>query len=301
VTQVRLAAFAMAACIVVVIGLVVAVAAKQDGGRARGLVSRLITGADGRLSTSKFQWFLWTLVTLFGFCAVFIERMLSGEIEVDPSVPTNLLIAMGLSATTMTAAKGITTLYVDQGLIDKAVTETVDARTSTQKSSARGGLVTDDHGMPDLSKIQMVSFTLIAIAIYLIRLGMQSSPPILLDIDPALMVLMGLSQGAYLGKKLTTKESPRITGMSPAIGNVAESIKLTGTNFGDAQSGSFILVDGTPAPEVSAWSDKELTFSFPRERSPGVLWKNGDRATVGLVVNGRDATTPVQFVVRTEG
>ena len=66
----------------------------------------------------------------------------------------------------------------------------------------------------DLSKVQMIGWTLIAVGSYIINVIHQidqihTNPNYvsqLPDIDAALMVLMGLAQGAYLGKKLVTTE-----------------------------------------------------------------------------------------------
>jgi hypothetical protein len=262
----------------------------------RLFLARLISGADGRLSTSKFQAVLWTLVAVFAFLEVFAERLLLGMTVADSTIPTNMLIAMGLTAATMTAAKGITVSYVGNGLVNKS------APTRMQLDDGRpkfGGLVTDDDGAPDLSKLQMLAFTTIAVIVYILRMALpEKATPELADIEPALMVLMGLSQGAYIGKKLTTTDTPRITGISPAIGKVGEKITLTGICFGDEQQGNTVHVDGTPIPASLSWSDKKIEFKLPPERAPGMPWSDGDRATVVVVANGRESAAPVQLVFK---
>jgi len=111
----------------------------------------LIHGADGRPSTSKAQWWIWTALVIFGYVAVFVERWLRGDPSVGIEVPQNLLMAMGFSGATMVAAKAITGAQVARRLVDKA-------RTST----ALGGIFTDDDGIPDLGKIQNIAFTILA-------------------------------------------------------------------------------------------------------------------------------------------
>lgn len=161
--------------------------------------SALINGEDGKASTSKFQWFLWTIVVVFSFIVVYAARVLTGNYEVIPNIPQNLLIVMGFSITSMVAAKGITSAYVKSGQLMKL-----------QSAPGQTGLswvIKDDGGQPDLSKVQIMAWTLIGVGVYLIRVVEEvhtGSSLLLPDIDPALMVLMGLGHGAYLGKKIVT-------------------------------------------------------------------------------------------------
>ncbi|MDB4963973.1 MAG: hypothetical protein JWP01_3972 [Myxococcales bacterium] len=291
-SNLRLGAFAIALGFVVVLVVVVGVVSKSTTYN-RWFLGALVSGSDGRLSTSKFQAVIWTAVALFGFVEVFTERLLVGVSAGDSTIPVSMLIAMGFSAVTMTAAKGITVSYVTNGLVNKEAPAAQRGRVRPKL----GGLVTDDDGVPELAKIQMLAFTTIAVVFYLVRMSLQESVlPALTDIEPSLMALMGLSQGAYLGKKLTTTETPKVTGISPAMGRAGDIVKLTGISFGAEQDGNVVTVDGTPVPEVTAWTDKEIKFKLPAERSPAVAWKDGDRATVAIVANGREASALTQFV-----
>ena len=67
----------------------------------------LVIGEDGRPSTSKFQMIIWTAAVVFAFLAIFQIRFSSGYRQVLPDVPTNLLIAMGISVATAVSAKSI--------------------------------------------------------------------------------------------------------------------------------------------------------------------------------------------------
>ena len=151
---------------------------------------KLVEGADGRPSTSKLQWFLWTVVVIFSYTAISWAL----EFKEITDIPQNVLIAMGLSVTTMAAAKSITVSYIE----NKKIIKSADNKSS---------FVQDDEGWPDLSKVQMLAWTFIAIGFYLfdtIQIIQNPNSTRLPDISPALMLLMGLGQGAYLGKKLTT-------------------------------------------------------------------------------------------------
>jgi uncharacterized membrane protein len=163
----------------------------------------LVDGADGRPSTSKAQWWIWTVVVIFGYVAVFAECWLRGDPSVGIIVPQNLLLAMGFSGASMAVAKAVTTTQVARGLVDK-----------TKTSKVLGGILTDDDGVPDLGKIQNVAFTIIAVFVYVVRLTTQGDAntlPVMVDIDPSLMLLMGLSHAGYLGAKVATQDKPNVT------------------------------------------------------------------------------------------
>jgi len=75
---------------------------------------------------------------------------------------------------------------------------------ATAAAPKLGGLLLDDDGAPDLSKIQLVMWTFIGVVIYLAKVGHQFESDVrqLPDIDRTLMILMGLGHSAYLGKKI---------------------------------------------------------------------------------------------------
>lgn len=249
--------------------------------------SKLIVGADGRYSSSKIQFFLWTLVVIFAYVTVFVARVSKGNSEVISEIPANILIAMGFSATTMTVAKGITSSFATNGQVNK--TQAAEASLST--------IFCDDDGFPDLSKIQMLAWTLIACFMYISRLtlAMRVDPPALPDIDPAMMVLMGLGQGAYLGKKLTTTDTPRLTGVSPASGPVNTPITLSGMSFGAVPSGNMIVFNGmSDLPADTVWGDTEIKFKLPSKQPNGTDWLVG-QITIGLVVGGRISANTLSF------
>src|SRR6185295_9844507 len=201
---------------------------------------KVVCGADGRPSTSKLQFWLWTIVVLFSYVALYAARVQDHKYDPITEIPANLLIAMGFTIVTATAAKGITTSFVQNG-------DLVKPPASPQTSGASQVLKEDD-GSLDLSKIQMLAWTVIGLGVYLILLNhnLRTAPYALPNIDSALMVLMGLGQGAYLGKKLVTTDVPRINGITPQSGAAATVITLKGDTFGQSQSGSIVTIDGQP-------------------------------------------------------
>ena len=168
---------------------------------------RYTRGADGLPSTSKTQWLLWTIVVLFSYVAIYVARVQHGHLDLLTAVPNNVLIALGLSIVTMGAAKGITAHQVRTRRIVKPVL----AETKPWQVEDLGSIVQDDSGQPDLSKLQMMAWTVIALGAYLVAVGGQvhsafipgsNGAPDLPDIGATLMLLMGLGQGGYIAKKL---------------------------------------------------------------------------------------------------
>src|SRR5437016_14242551 len=50
----------------------------------------LAEGADGRPSTSKFQWLLWLFAVLFAYVVLWIIRAKSGHFEAISEIPVNI-------------------------------------------------------------------------------------------------------------------------------------------------------------------------------------------------------------------
>ena len=167
--------------------------------------SKLFEGADGISSTSKFQWLIWLVAILFAYVALWVLRAKQGNWGAIQNVPKNVLIVLGLSTLTMATAKGITSAFLQSNRVSKSTPE----QQADAAAALPGGILKDDGGVPELAKIQMIGFTAIAVGIFLATVIHQivdsnvahlSLP----DIDTTLMVLMGISQGGYLAKKVTT-------------------------------------------------------------------------------------------------
>jgi hypothetical protein len=153
----------------------------------------LFNGEDNRPSTSKFQFFLWSVVVLNAFVVLYIARLNRGSSELVGEIPPNLLVAMGLSLGTSVAAKAITANKVASGDVSKSdaaappveAASGVSARSTTvvvtaakpdsgtesvpsaAANTSTTRLVLDDNGNPDLGKIQLLAWTFVGIGIYL--------------------------------------------------------------------------------------------------------------------------------------
>jgi hypothetical protein len=268
-------------------------------------LAEIVEGADERASTSKLQFHIWTAVAAFAFLVVEISRAFRGFLATAgwsmflqplPDIPYNLLVATGLSATTLVAAKAITTSKAASG------EEVKKTATEAPKTSGWGAIFSDDSGFLDLSKIQLMLWTCIGVGVYLLKLMAEVSfkgpnpdgnlePPKLPDIDPVLMVLMGVGQAAYLGKKLTTSTTPGLSSLSTERARVGEAVTVSGTGFGDMQRGSRITAnDKNWDVAVKGWQPEQITFFVAASNETGAPWRAGDTEVVlGVVVNGQAA------------
>ena len=79
----------------------------------------LVRGFDGFASTSKLQWFLWLIVILYSYVALWVLRAWNGDYSALSAIPVNLLTVLGFSTATAAAAKGITSGYVQTGKMTK--------------------------------------------------------------------------------------------------------------------------------------------------------------------------------------
>jgi hypothetical protein len=249
---------------------------------------KLAEGADKKLSTSKFQWFLWLFPVLFAYLVLWIIRAFGGEYAAITDVPANLMVVIGLSTGTALAAKGITVGYVDTGRIDKP----------SDGANQPGGLLTDDSGFPELAKIQMMGFTFIAVGIFIATLIHQlRGNPVnteLPDIDTSLLVLMGLSQGGYVGKKLVSVTTPVLYAPVPPEAAPGAEVTLNGASLGSAQGTSRLLLDGQDIP-ATTWSETSIKFSVPAAHPSGA-WPQGPVHLVVDVGGGRRSNDVVLAV-----
>lgn len=221
--------------------------------------SRVKGERQDELSASKLQTLLWTLVTLFSYGSVFgallIEHWSEGALPTLPPIPVNLLVLMGMSVTTAASAKGVTVSYKARGRIPKR----------------SGGVTTNPRGDPDLVKTQMLVWTFIGTAYYLLKVvtlmngGLKGLTTTLPDVDGAFLVLMGSSQGAYIGDKLVSRQvtkKPELEEIKPNEGSVGTELTLVGDNFGAEQGQSFVDIDGIPIREGLVWGNYQISRAF---------------------------------------
>lgn len=245
-------------------------------------LKEVFNGFDGFGSTSKLQWFLWLIAILFGYVATWVLRAEQGDYAALSDIPVNLLTVLGFSTGTAAAAKGITAGYVQTGKVAKTGVP------ANPTAATTGGVFQDDSGGPELAKIQMIAFTIIAIGVFLATVFHQIAIGDIKDglpnIDSSLLVLMGISQGGYLGKKLVTFGTPALFAPNPLGGPPGTPVTVTGNGLGAQQGNSQLLLNGAPIA-VTHWSDTSIQFTVPADDpATGVAWASLPKA-VPIVVS----------------
>jgi hypothetical protein len=194
----------------------------------------LAMGEDGRPSTSKLQMLIWTAAVTFAFLAIFEIRFSGGFHDAVPKVPDSLLIAMGISVVTAVSAKAIAVnsannqddggnapgaLAAAAPVLGPPAPAPAPALGAAVAQQSKSGILCDDLGRPDLGKVQLMLWTVVAVGVFLANVFAlikdPTCPPAggapcnvsletlaLPDIGATLMILMGLGHGAYLGKKI---------------------------------------------------------------------------------------------------
>ncbi len=224
----------------------------------------LAKGGDGLPSSSKFQFLLWTGVIIFAYITIYVARAQQGEYGPIAEVPANLLVLMGISGGAMVISKGITVYNLSRGTATKSH--------ETPKGCSLKYLICDDDGEPALNKLQMIAWTFIAIGIYLVLLTRQVSATalaVLPNVDDSLLVLMGISQGTYLGKRLVSTTAPNFQRLGKDTARSGEEVTLYGKNFGDEQAGSIVRIGDLYPSQIKEWKDDSITLILPQGLSSG--------------------------------
>jgi hypothetical protein len=183
-----------------------------------------------RLSLSKLQAAGWTVVVLAGFATAAAYNIATAMYEgtsvtaLAIVIPGDLLLVMGISATSLVATPALLTLKSQQPPASAAMIDAAKARlgsadleangkVATREQSANASwadIVTGDEigniGSPDLGKIQQVAITLLLLGCYIAYLyadlaGSQETIRTLPTLDPSFVWLLGISHASYLAYK----------------------------------------------------------------------------------------------------
>jgi len=155
----------------------------------------IVTTEDEKYSLSRFQMYLWTVLVLGAFVAVALAK------PEFPDIPQNLYILMGINLAAAVTSTAINT--VKTGTPPATPTTTVPAPGAQPNFVADIFFESGGKASVDLPRTQMFVWTII-IAIGFIMLTINrlgAGNPILPDVPTGVLVLMGISHGAYLGSK----------------------------------------------------------------------------------------------------
>ena len=202
-----------------------------------------------RISLSKLQAGAWTVLVLAALATAAVYNILAqgstgGSVtDLDITIPGELLLAMGISATSLVATPGLLSVKAAQDPSDgaqqqaaqklglaKADEVSSNGKVLTKDSAAQaswGDLVTGDEvgnaGSPDLGKIQQLLITLLLLGCYagyvFINFS-KSAAPIheLPALDKSFVWLLGISHASYLAYKAAPHTETAPTSPPPANG-----------------------------------------------------------------------------------
>ncbi len=173
-------------------------------------IKGLLRTADGRMSVSLTQAFLWTLAVGASVLMYGVSRL-----EV-PDIPVSLWVLMGMSAAT-----GVIGHYQADSVNKERISRDPKAKAEREAPSLKQLVMvklpdgTDD---PDLSKAQLLFWTAITLTIFVIKSYIAGT---LWDVPESLLVLMGISQMGYMSRQQTIIHLERKPSQTPKAGGPA--------------------------------------------------------------------------------
>jgi hypothetical protein len=155
-----------------------------------GLIIRIITTPDGYASLSQLQMVLWTFVVAAS--AVYV-MVLAGELI---EVTTGTLVLLGISGAVTVGSK-----LHDSTQVTKAVAAASAAPAPLRRPRWSDLVVndTDGHREIDITRVQMLYFTLITASFVVMRVLTTYVIP---EIPQGFQILMGISNAVYFGSKV---------------------------------------------------------------------------------------------------
>ncbi|MBA3348790.1 MAG: hypothetical protein H0T13_09550 [Actinobacteria bacterium] len=192
--------------IAVLMTLVGVVAGHGVTGLARGV----LIDDRHRLSLSRLQMLLWTVLVLSGWMAAALSNIGRGAATpLDVAVPSELWLAMGISTASLVASP--VALAYKQSKRPGQVESLPLQEDSGWADLFRGEEVTDSHHL-DLGKVQMLLFTVVVILAYALALGdlfsAKEAFATLPALDDAVVSLLVISHAGYLAKKAVPTGPP---------------------------------------------------------------------------------------------
>jgi hypothetical protein len=150
---------------VAIIGLLAAI-----GSGIKGRAAGVIVDNRNRVSLSKLQAAAWTVLIISGLITVAAIRMRLPNVDpLEIGIPQDLLIVMGISATSMVATPALLSIK-DPGQTEASVFARSDPDKASWLDIFRGDDVSN-AASPDLSKVQQFLITALLLSYYAIALG----------------------------------------------------------------------------------------------------------------------------------
>lgn len=206
-------------------------------GRGTGV----LIGERNRMSLARLQVAAWTILVLSAYLAAMVVNVAANRAEpLAISIPTELWLAMGISTTSLLGSRLILGEKTKLEAKQPSVGQLVDARPSpadAKVSDLFSGDFEAGKDLLDLTKVQMFFFTIVLILGYSVATAdlFVNAPstgiPALPKLDEAFVILLAISHGTYLTRKVlpdtrgtpVSTSAPTITG-SPVVGQTLTAV-----------------------------------------------------------------------------
>ena len=200
-----------------------------------GLWRGLLIDDRNKISLSRLQMILWTILVLSGFFVAGLSNVRNGQADpLSIDIPAELWMLMGISTTSLVGSplllsnkktnpvkeeekKRTFALMEGQGIDAKTLDSHGQIVVKNNPDDARmsdlfKGDETGNAAQVDLAKIQMFYFTLILVFVYAVALGnllagyeaITQFP----DLDQGMVALLGISHAGYLTSKAVPHSQP---------------------------------------------------------------------------------------------
>jgi hypothetical protein len=230
--------------------------------------SRLITGQDGKWSTSKAGYLLWTYALFFALLATLIHRHDFGT-ALDKLQP-EYLVVLGIPAAAGFGAKAIRSQSPDANAGSPAPPQ-------TNPLKGVGDLVSDDDGDTAMHKVQYLGFNLLLLGYFLVQFLSNEDAQKLPNLPDTLVGLTGVGAAAYLAQKGLSAGGAggaTIRSINPKRGPAGAAVTLLGVNLATPASPVVrVLIDGYAASAVTVQVGDAVTTvnaTLPTTLQPGV-------------------------------
>ncbi|MFJ7208800.1 hypothetical protein ACIQWR_35380 [Streptomyces sp. NPDC098789] len=231
----------------------------------------LVTGRDGRLSTSKTlaaAWtglLVWMLIVLLGYgLTQGIGWFRSPENPFGPLTDVYLPL-LGGPYLALIGAKGVVGLRVQNGRLFKPEKQPAPGTPDPGPAAPAqplpmGELVSNDSGQTDLMDLQYVAFSIVTM-LYVAAFFVADVGAGLPKLPSEIWALTGAPAAAYLLNKVATRPNPVITRVTRA----GDLLRIEGGGFGDdAMHGrAKVTIGAEPQQDADLGADGSLTLLRP--------------------------------------
>jgi hypothetical protein len=211
-------------------------------------------------SLARFQFLAWTLIIIFCFTTICSIRFLSENLQIPAEIPQNLLALMGISAGVTATAT-----YVSKNKYGEVTKSFTKEEYEKEIKNKPFGSMLLENGAPSITRFQMFAWTGLSIFLYLAKFFatinqftiVSAEALVIPDLETTFVVLMGVSQSAYLGGKWVAPSAPKV--FNAFSDSLKKKIILNGANLGENKK--VIRLDNNVVDvDKIVWSKEMISF-----------------------------------------